>query len=85
MNPLCERCEENGIIRPMDEVHHILPADERPDLFYSLDNLMSLCFLCHKQVTNEYHKQRRWHRQHPQKKYGNDLQQSLTDFDLPLS
>lgn len=41
-NPICNRCG-----RPGEEVHHIAPRSQRPDLIYHLDNLETLCRECH--------------------------------------
>lgn len=55
-DPLCERCLKRGIIKPLDQVHHIIPIDERPDLRLNMDNLKSLCRECHLEI----HKEDRW-------------------------
>lgn len=47
-NPLCERCEAEGRVKPTEEVHHIVPIDINPDLAFDYDNLKSLCIDCHK-------------------------------------
>ena len=83
-NPLCERCEANGLITPMQEVHHIIPIDDDWSLRFEWSNLMSVCYLCHKQLTAEYHKQQRYAQNNPGKQYGTDKQHSLSDFDIPL-
>ena len=44
-NPLCELCK-----RPAQEVHHIEGAHERPDLFYVMENIQSLCVPCHRRI-----------------------------------
>ncbi len=52
-NPICEICNDKGIITPASEVHHILPvedatsADEMGKLMFDYDNLQSLCHDCH--------------------------------------
>lgn len=52
-HPLCEDCLENGIIKPVEEVHHIRPILTGKDeleqayLAYNADNLRSLCKECH--------------------------------------
>ena len=54
-HPLCEECLSNGIIKPAEEVHHLIPfsqganAEERWNLFLDADNLQSLCHTCHKE------------------------------------
>lgn len=42
----CQRC----YIRPPEEVHHMVPALERPDLFFEPSNLIVLCKGCHVEV-----------------------------------
>jgi len=42
-NPLCKRCEETGRTTPAEEVDHIIPVKERPDLQFDVTNLQSLC------------------------------------------
>ncbi|MDD3410334.1 MAG: HNH endonuclease signature motif containing protein [Eubacteriales bacterium] len=49
---MCVRCMERfrqGGAKPRraDMVHHIIPREERPDLALNLDNLESLCNICH--------------------------------------
>lgn len=53
-HPLCQRCEENGLVTPSEHIHHILsPFDyglsqtERISRLLDEDNLMSLCAQCH--------------------------------------
>ena len=36
------------ILTTASEVHHIIPAEEHPELFYTSKNLIPLCFDCHK-------------------------------------
>lgn len=47
INPLCENCENDGLTRPMDEVHHIVPIEIDPRLRLEWTNLRSLCRWCH--------------------------------------
>jgi hypothetical protein len=52
--PLCERClaKTPSVVREVDEVHHRTPFDpENPDydLIYNFDNLISLCYTCHRE------------------------------------
>lgn len=51
---LCERCLENGIIKPGDTVHHKIHLTPQniydPDITLSWDNLMLLCRDCHAEV-----------------------------------
>ncbi len=44
-HPLCERCQKEGRLTPVDEVHHILPVSQGGKS--TPDNLMSLCRSCH--------------------------------------
>lgn len=52
-NPLCELCEEHGVVTPVEEVHHKISfmrtqdVQERARLAYDIDNLQSLCRSCH--------------------------------------
>ena len=47
-HPLCENCFREGrIATPATQVHHIEPAAQRPDLFFVLVNLESICTRCH--------------------------------------
>lgn len=47
-HPFCEICFENGIIVPVDEVHHILPLSEGGN--HNSENLISLCKSCHAKI-----------------------------------
>ena len=51
---LCQRCLAGGEITPATMVHHIeelTPANiDNPDIACGLDNLVSLCDLCHKKT-----------------------------------
>lgn len=58
-NPLCEECLKNGIVKPLNKVHHIKPIETHPELRLVMENLMSLCNECHEQI---YHKGERWGR-----------------------
>ena len=52
---LCQECKrafeagEAQRIRQATTVHHIKPREERPDLALDLDNLESICAICHNQ------------------------------------
>ena len=47
-DPLCERCKREGrMATPGQQVHHIEPAALRPDLFFVLENLETVCHPCH--------------------------------------
>ena len=57
-NPICEICEREGKITPMNDVHHIVPfrqgktKDDKWKLFLDADNLVSLCTEHHKKIHN---------------------------------
>lgn len=67
--PLCERCEEQGRIRPATEVHHRVPVEqgrnyaEKQALAYDLNNLCPLCHDCHIAVHREQGRSGRKQRQ----------------------
>ena len=50
---LCCDCMERkkaggyGRVRDAEVVHHVIPRSERPDLELDIDNLRSLCKICH--------------------------------------
>ncbi len=44
-HPFCEQCLDNGVIVPVDEVHHKLPLAEGGT--NDFENLISLCKSCH--------------------------------------
>ena len=48
--PLCERCEERGIVRPASQVHHVVAIDEAHWLRMVRSNLMSVCVECHEEL-----------------------------------
>lgn len=43
----CRECRRYGRTRQADIVHHVQHVEDRPDLAYRLDNLVSLCRECH--------------------------------------
>ncbi len=45
----CQRCQ----MRTATVVHHMIPLKERPDLATEMDNLESLCAICHNRVHEE--------------------------------
>jgi 5-methylcytosine-specific restriction endonuclease McrA len=55
-NPICQHCEEEGMITPMKVVDHIIPVDEAPELALSFDNTQSLCDFHHKRKTMKDYK-----------------------------
>ena len=50
---LCQNCMRYGRHRERTDVHHIIHADERPDLWFDNDNLVSLCRGCHNKMHPE--------------------------------
>ena len=46
-DPLCEECQEHGVVEPATQVHHVIQLTKRPNLAYDLDNTRSLCTTCH--------------------------------------
>lgn len=58
MNPLCERCEEEGRITMSEDVHHkisfmtVEDPIRRQFLAYDFDNLQALCKQCHQKIHN---------------------------------
>lgn len=51
-SPLCERCQEEGLVTEATEVHHIVPISDG-GAPYAFDNLMSLCHRCHMKIHAE--------------------------------
>jgi len=47
-HPLCEMCQKEGRLTPVDEVHHIVPVSQGGKSVES--NLMSLCHSCHTKI-----------------------------------
>ena len=59
-NPLCEMCQQHGIVRSAHSVHHVVPIETATTIeemkrlaFCGLDGLMSLCDDCHHKVHEE--------------------------------
>lgn len=50
-HPFCELCYQEGIIVPVDEVHHKLPLSEGGT--HERSNLISLCKSCHAKIHAE--------------------------------
>ncbi|MBS3885606.1 MAG: HNH endonuclease [Dethiobacter sp.] len=44
---VCRECRRFGKTKEATTVHYILPAEERSDLAWENDNLLSLCGNCH--------------------------------------
>lgn len=61
---LCEKCLANGLIRPGEIVHHIIPLTPEniqcPEIALDFKNLRLLCRECHAAEHNEKLKQRRY-------------------------
>ena len=56
LNPLCEHCEKEGIIKGADLVDHKVPVYSVDDpLMYDLENTQSLCNTCHRRKTRKDH------------------------------
>lgn len=51
-NPLCQRCEERGIVRSAQLVHHIVSLSKGGSLT-DMNNLMSCCIKCHDEIHRE--------------------------------
>src|SRR5262249_28716701 len=51
MNPLCEMCEAQGIVKAMWAVDHILPRSTHAHLELAIENTRSLCEHHHNQRT----------------------------------
>lgn len=58
-HPVCERCQESGLLTPATEVHHVTPVEqavnysEKVRLMYDPHNLRALCHACHVQTHTE--------------------------------
>ena len=50
-NPLCVLCNSRGIVRPTQEVDHIIPHRGDEKLFWNKNNWQSLCKRCHSRKT----------------------------------
>ena len=46
----CATAEESGY--PL-EIHHIIPPKGNAQLFYSIDNCVTLCKICHSRITQQ--------------------------------
>lgn len=51
INPLCEICLKKNILKPAEEVHHIVDIKDEPELALVMSNLQSLCKKCHSKIT----------------------------------
>lgn len=58
-HPLCELCLKEDIIKPTEEIHHIIPILtgktqwEKESLAFDSNNLIALCKECHKNIHNK--------------------------------
>jgi 5-methylcytosine-specific restriction protein A len=52
-NPLCERCEADGLTVLAVHVHHTKARKAHPALELELTNLESLCIPCHTKEENK--------------------------------
>ncbi|MBS7696258.1 MAG: HNH endonuclease [Chelatococcus sp.] len=48
--PLCERCDQRGIITPADTVNHVKPHKGDWSLFIDPTNHQSVCKACHDSI-----------------------------------
>jgi 5-methylcytosine-specific restriction protein A len=56
--PFCAKCGLTDIETKL-EVHHIIPPRGNEELFFDRDNLVSVCPVCHKYLTNREIKNRK--------------------------
>lgn len=56
-HPLCERCLENGVYTPTEQIHHVKPLSQGGT--HDRENLMALCTSCHAKIHAEHGD--RWH------------------------
>ena len=52
-DPLCQSCKAKGKTVLADEVDHIKPRAEYPDLMWDKNNLQGLCRSCHIEKTRQ--------------------------------
>lgn len=50
-SPFCERCKENNHLTWAVEVHHIHPVQDTGKVIVPLEDLMSVCVNCHRELT----------------------------------
>jgi 5-methylcytosine-specific restriction protein A len=51
-DPICQRCESRGTIKPAKLVHHIVSLSKGGSLS-DMNNLLSLCVKCHDEIHRE--------------------------------
>lgn len=49
--PLCRHCRQHDMVTAAEEIDHIIPIRQRPDLRLDRLNLQSLCKPCHSKKT----------------------------------
>lgn len=52
-HPLCEICEEKGLVVPAEDIHHIISPFKEKDVmyyFFNPNNLISTCKKCHGEI-----------------------------------
>ncbi len=70
-HPFCELCEQRGIVRLAEEVHHKeeflkgITDEEKWQLLLDEDNLMSLCSDCHHEIHNDNRKDKKNSKEYP--------------------
>ena len=50
LRPICEVCDAKGIATPATELHHIRKIAEAEHLRLSVENTLSVCWRCHREV-----------------------------------
>src|SRR5690606_42121235 len=45
--PLCDDCQQKGIVTPAVDVHHVVKISDDPTMRLDRSNLMPLCKRCH--------------------------------------
>lgn len=58
-NPLCQRCEQRGFLRPGKIVNHIKPVEDYPELALNYDNTEHLCDSCNDWQTKQDARERK--------------------------
>lgn len=56
MNPFCENprgLHDDGVLVPVQQVHHIIELYKAPHLAFTLANLLSVCTACHAMLSAE--------------------------------
>lgn len=51
--PLCRRCNQLGITKAADMVHHQVPVKAAPHLRLVMANLEPLCWSCHQKIDHQ--------------------------------